>query len=83
MSELPLLSDLTASLEYLLTNGNSPEAAVEKSTVIEEIADRIAYQLRAQKLTSLCSKELERLAYDVNSHIKDPDVRNMHILTAV
>ena len=83
MRELPLLSDLTASLEYLLTNGNSPETAVEKSTVIEEIADRIACQLRAQKLTSLCSTELERLAYDVNSHIKDPDVRNMHILTAV
>ena len=83
MRELPLLSDLTASLEYLLTNGNSPETAVEKSSVMEEIADRIASQLRIQELTSLCSTELERLAYDVNSHIKDPDVRNMHILTAV
>ena len=83
MRELPFLSDLAASLEYLLTNGNSPETAVEKSSVMEEIAARIAGQLRAQELTSLCSTELERLAYDVNNHIKDPDVRNMHILTAV
>ena len=50
---------------------------------MEEIAARIAGQLRAQELTSLCSTELEHLAYDVNNHIKDPDVRNMHILTAV
>ena len=83
MRDLPLLSDLASSLEYLLTNGNSPETAVEKSSVMEEIAARIAGQLRAQELTSLCSTELERLAYDVNNHIKDPDVRNMHILTAV
>ena len=83
MRELPLLSDLTVSLEYLLTNGNSPETAVEKASVIEEIAAQIAGQLSVQNLTSLSSTELERLAYDVNSRIKDPELRNMHILAAV
>ena len=83
MRELPLLSDLAVPLEFLLSSGNTPETVVEKAALIEELAGRIAAQLRSEGLSSLPGAELERLAYDVNSHIKDPELRNLNILAAV
>ena len=83
MRELSLLSELNAPLEFLLSSGNTPDDAVEKSSLIEEISARIADQLRTQKLTSLRGNELELQAYAVNSCIKDPELRNMNILAAV
>ena len=83
MRELPLLSELCTPLEYLLSSGNAPDDAVEKSYQIEDISTRIVDQLHVQSLTSLRSGELERQAYAVNSCIKDPELRNMNILAAV
>ena len=83
MRELSFLSELCTPLEYLLGSGNAPDDAVEKASEIELISAKIADQLRAQKLTSLQSNELEQQAYAVNSSIKDPELRNMNILAAV
>jgi hypothetical protein len=81
--DLPLLSELHAPLEYLLSSGNGPDDAIEKSSLIEELSAVIIDQLAAQKLTSLRSNDLERQAYSVNSRIKVPELRNMNILVAV
>lgn len=83
MRDLPLLSELHAPLGYLLSSGNGPDDAVEKSSLIEELSAVIIDQLAAQKLTSLRSNDLERQAYSVNKCIKDPELRNMNILAAV
>ena len=83
LRELPCLSALSEPLEKLLTTGNDPETAREKERLIEEICAALAAELRAQGLAENGSGELEKLAYAVNAGVKDPELRNRHILAAV
>ena len=69
-------------LEYLMTSGNSPEEAEEKSRVIEGIAADVIDVLNEQGLTRAVCTDLEKHAYSVNDSIQDAGLRNMHILAA-
>ncbi len=79
---LPRLSELSEPIEKLLTTGNDPETAREKSALIEEICAALSAEVRAQGLAESGS-DLEKLAYAVNARVKDAALRNLHILAAV
>lgn len=83
LRDLPLLSRTYDSLEYLISSGNSPDLAMEKVMVIEDICTQIADELRMQGLTAYAGAELEGHAYSVNNKIKDGHIRNLHILYGV
>ena len=83
LRDLPLLSSLSVSLERLISTGNDSGAAEEKAGMIEETAAAVIEQLQIQDLSLAGGRELERHAYSVNDRIRDPSLRNMHILTAV
>ena len=82
MRNLPALFLEAELLEYLMTSGNSPEEAEEKSRVIEGIAADVIDVLNEQGLTRAVCTDLEKHAYSVNDSIQDAGLRNMHILAA-
>lgn len=79
LRDLPLLADLAAPLEYLLTTG----CVDDKEAVIAQVASAIADQVRAEGLTAYCGDDLEGHAYAVNNSIEDVNIRNLHVLYAV
>ena len=83
MRELPLLSSLSDSLEYLLTSENDQASSKTKSLVIEDIAAIIISELQKQNLSDAVGNDIEKHAYSVNGAILDADIRNLHILFAV
>ena len=83
MRALPELSLLAELLEYLLTTGNDGDMAGEKSAVMESIAGDVIRTLQTQGLTRASCGDLEKHAYSVNDSISDPELRNLHILSAV
>ena len=80
---LSKLNGLAGPLEAILTGENSPSSAGEKKRLIEGTASAITEELKRQSLTRVDGEDLERHAYAVNDRIGDPEIRNMHILTAV
>ena len=83
LSELKKLSELAAPLEILLTTGNAPELAERKQSIIDEICLAVIEELKAQNLTESKNSDLGSHAYSVNERVKDPSLRNAHILSAV
>ncbi len=83
MKSLPKLSNLTETLEYLLTTDNTIETSETKYLVIEDVATIIIGELSEQDLTKAICGDLEKHAYSVNDRIDDPDLRNRNILSAV
>ena len=83
MRGLPKFPELADTLEYLLTTDNTPSTADTKYTVIEDVASMIIKELMEQGLTEAICGDLEKHAYSVNDGIKEPYLRNLHILTAV
>ena len=81
LRELPLLSELASPLEELLTGG--PEAERDREALIERVCAALAAEVRAQGLAAGGSDDPERLAYEVNARIRDPELRNLHVLAAV
>ena len=80
---LPQLGELAPLLEALLTTDNSAEQVLSKAGQIETVAASVLAVLRDQGLTKELGADLERHAYAVNDRIRDPELRNMHILAAV
>ena len=72
---LPELSGLAEPLGAILREPD-PER-------IEQICAAVIAALRAQGLTDLDSADLERHAYAVNDTIRDPELRNLHILAGI
>ncbi len=83
LKDLPILSDLYADLEYLISSDNSPITANNKSVIIDKISALVIQALKEQELTTVNSTYLEQHAYSVNNCIKDANVRNLNILYAV
>lgn len=83
MRELPKLSGLAETLEFLISSDNSGDLAETKYLVIEDIASMVISELTEQGLTKAICGDLEKHAYSVNDAISDPDVRNLHIFAAV
>jgi hypothetical protein len=82
LRRLPKLSLEAELLEYLLTSDNDQNAE-EKYTVIEGIAADVIDELISQDLTKAVCGDLEKHAYSLNDSITDPELRNLHILSAV
>ena len=81
LKEMPTLSGLYDSLEYLISSPNTE--ATEKQEIIESVCRAIADELVSQGLTRLLTAELEPIAYSVNDRIKDPEIRNLSVLYGV
>lgn len=80
---LPRLGELATALEALISSGNTPREAGEKTESIERICAAVADELRAQSLTDLKNGEMEQQAYALNDTITDHNIRNLHILHCV
>lgn len=83
LKRLGQLGALAPELEYLISSGNTPKEAEEKTALMEQICACIVRELQAQGLTRLQSAELERQAYAVNDTVADGELRNGHILLGV
>ena len=55
----------------------------EKYAVMEDMARDVTEELQRQEVTSAEGQDLERHAYSVNDSIRNPNLRNLHILAAV
>ena len=82
LSDLPRLSELSKTLEYLISSGNGEER-IKKQEYIEDICHRVAQELTSDKLTRYSGDEAEGHAYSVNDLITDSNLRTMHILYGV
>lgn len=82
LSNLPRLSELYSSLEYLISSGNENHERVKKSDIIEDICSKIFAELSLDALTSYGGNEAEGHAYSVNDKIKNGEIRNLHIMYA-
>ena len=81
LKEMPTLSGLYESLEYLISSPNTE--ATKKQEIIESVCRAIADELALQGLTRPSTAELEPIAYSVNDRIKDPEIRNLSVLYGV
>ena len=83
MRQLPKLSLLAETMEFLLTTDNSEELSASKYDMIEDTAADVIDALQAQELTKAICGDLEKHAYSVNDGIADGAIRNLHILAAI
>lgn len=83
LGELDKLSELSYSLEYLISSENIGDNARLKYDMIEDIASLIIEELKAQGLTEAICGDLEKHAYSVNDMIESNDIRNKNIFFAV
>ncbi len=81
--ELPMLSDLADTFSFLLCSGNEGLIKAEKETMISRISLAVSSLLCEHELAKIPDPDLETQAYEVNNRIKDPNLRNSHILSAV
>lgn len=81
LSNLPKLSNLYDSFEYLITTDN--ENAEIKKQIIEDICAIVSNEVKKQGIVKESDTELERLAYKVNDSISDNSIRNLNIFYGV
>ncbi len=83
LGELEKFSNLSYSLEYLISSENTHENSKLKYDMIEDISALIIEELKSRSLTDGICSDLEKHAYSVNDRIEDNDIRNRNILFAV
>ncbi|MBO4838530.1 MAG: DUF4037 domain-containing protein [Lachnospiraceae bacterium] len=83
LQDLPLFSELTEPLSFLISSPNDTETAEEKYTLIEDLAGVFIAELMDQDITRATCGDLEKHAYSVNNQISDSGIRNLHILSAI
>ena len=83
LRSLPAGAEHFSLLETLLTTGNEGDLVQKKTNLMESLSSDIIRMLHAQELTRVSSADLERHAYSVNDRIRNAELRNMHILSAV
>ena len=83
LRELDDFSDYAAAFESLLSTGNTDSEAAEKTETIERICREIGAAVCARILPGQTVSETEALAYAVNDSIREPEIRNLHILAAI
>ena len=75
---------LADQLSRLLVGDNAdPQTAEKTYNLIEEVASDTITRLQDQGLTKAVCGDLEKHAYSVNDGIRDGDIRNRHILSAI
>ncbi len=83
LRELPSFGTLAPLFEELLSTGNGPDRALVKTGQIETVCAAVLEAVREQGLSEAQGADLERHAYAVNDRVRDPELRNRHILAAV
>ena len=83
LRDLPLFSELSEPLSFLISSPNDAETAEEKITLIEDLAGVFIAELMEQDITKASCGDLEKHAYSVNDQIQDGEIRNLHILAAI
>lgn len=78
MRELPRLSHLSEKLEELLTLPADETLKIE--LLIEMICADVVSEFKNQSITEENCNFLENHAYSVNSIIRDPEIRNLHVM---
>lgn len=82
-AELELCSDLSPSLEFLLTADNEKSTCVTKAEIIEAVCMRFATELKNIGLSTSESTYLEDHAREITAKIKDNSIRQLHIMTGI
>jgi hypothetical protein len=83
MRELPVLGDMAELLISLGELDNSNSSASFKNEVIEDIATLMIDAYKVQGISSAMCNNLEQHAYSILDTVKDPILRNMHILEGI
>ena len=83
MRNLPRLSLLAETAEYLISTDNGEELSETKYMMIEDAASDVIDEIQRQELTKAICGDLEKHAYSVNDGITDAQIRNLHILAGV
>ncbi len=83
LRELMVLSSLEQSLTALTELGNGETEAVAKRESMEEIAACFMAEYQRQGLTNSGRGDLEQQAYAIANGIRDPLLRNRHIMDGI
>lgn len=75
--------NICTGLESLISTGNTEHERMQKLITIRMISDAVVYDLIAQGLSKNPTNYLDVQAQIVNEHIKDHNIRNMHLMCAV
>ena len=83
LSGLDRLSFLHAPLSVLLNGSNDAEDIRLKTGIIRDICSDVIEELGRQELSGAQGMDLEPHAYAINGKVRDPLLRNDHILAGV
>lgn len=83
LKQMDILSDCAFSLESLLEYGNGKNEWQIKREIIEDISRLVILELKKQGLTKATCNNLETHAYSVMDTIKNPSIRNMHVMDGI
>ncbi len=83
MRELGKLSELEIMLVDVMGQVNSSAEAKQKIEVIEKICELVAIELKNQKIIDAFENDFEKQAYLVQNKIKNPILRNAHIMDGI
>ena len=80
MREIKKLSEIELPLTFLIENNNDKEFVDYKLGIIDDVSKMILDEVKAQNLTKATCNNLDTHAYSVLDGIKDPTLRNMHVM---
>lgn len=80
MRDLPVLSEISPDLEWLLAEQNKGEMTALKADSIEKISAKVIDELKHQKLTDGNWDYLEQHAFSVMTRIHDEQIRALHVM---
>ncbi len=70
-------------LEEMLGGGTDEESALDREILMADFCQSVAEELQDKGLTEASCCDLEQHAYSVEDQIRDPEIRNMHILAGI
>ena len=80
LRELPTLGDMAEPLEFLLTGENGGEGDSLKAQLVEDVCASVLRELAAQGLCRGGADYLEGPAFEIQSGIKNREIRALHIM---
>ncbi len=80
---LPILGHIGDSLQFLTESENTPKLFDIKSAIIEDISALLCDVFKVQGLSEAICTDLEKHAYSILDSIRNPTLRNMHIMEGV
>ena len=83
MRDLPVLSDLEFALTGLTELGNTHKEAMEKREIIQDIANIITDEFKAQKITTATCNNLDTHSFSILDTIENAELRNMNIFDGI